>query len=225
MGRLQVPISRADGIPRTGLVLVRGEGRPSPTLMGTGAGSETSRKRATGLSGTTAPTSESGRSPETIYSSQKHRVRGIDTSGGDKELKEHGRSTSCGWNICTWASPMSSARSREEGAGSQTQLGLHRSHKSRLEPPKWVMLMGLVAPISVQGSPGWLWDLPRHGTAWSPACKKHLAEGAGDSCPALPQPGNVLGMWQLPAAPLVNPGLAQPGRRWGTCSPIQSLLV
>lgn len=28
-------------------------------------------------------------------------------------------------------------------------------------------------------------------------------------------------MWQLPAAPLVNPGLAQSGRRWGTYGPVQ----
>lgn len=54
---------------------------------------------------------------------------------------------------------------------------------------------------------------------------QRLAEEAGDSCPAFPQPGNILGMWQLPAAQLVNPGLAQPSRRWGTHGPIQLLVV
>ena len=57
-------------------------------------------------------------------------------------------------HVCTWASLTSSARSREVGAGSQIQLGLPRSHKIRLEPPGWVMLMGLADPSSAQGSPG-----------------------------------------------------------------------
>lgn len=70
VGRLQVPISRAAGIPwshiRTGLVSVRGEGRTSPVLMDTGAGSKMSSKRgSTGLSRIMEPTSKSGRSPET----------------------------------------------------------------------------------------------------------------------------------------------------------------
>lgn len=56
--------------------------------------------------------------------------------------------------VHVWASPTSSARSRQVGAGSQIQLALPRSHKIGLEPPGQVMLMGLPDPSSAQGSPG-----------------------------------------------------------------------
>lgn len=59
-------------------------------------------------------------------------------------------------------------------------------------------------PPSCTGVPSWLQDVAEQ----SPGCAPCLAEAVGDSCPALPQPGNILGMWQLPTVLLVNPGLA-----------------
>lgn len=104
VGRLQVPISRAAGIPwshsRTGLVSVRGEGRTSPVLMGTGAGSKmSSRRGGTGLSRIMEPTSKAGDLQRLIYNSQKRWLGSIDASGGDKELKQRGRSVSHGCNV------------------------------------------------------------------------------------------------------------------------------
>lgn len=76
-------------------------------------------------------------------------------------------------------------------------------------------------PPSCTGVPSWLQDVAEQ----SPGCTQCLAEAVGDSCPALPQPGNILGMWQLPTVLLVNPGLTLLGRRWDKHGPIQPVVV